>query len=1074
MAFDLNDPDLVAYWPFDEGGGTVVNDLSQNNYDGTFVGGTSWTGGIYGSALQFNGNDAYVETDQSILDNLDGFTLAGWVSANNVDVYSSLFGQNDLAEFGFIGGYQVGTWLLGNNWQLIAADYTFDYPSWHHLALAGDATRIVIYIDGEEAASDEGGLVSGISGYTFKVGAGVFNSSGDPFLGEIDDVKVFSRRLNQDEIQSLMPGSKGYPYALRPLPEDGDLHNDTWINLNWRAGDFAVSHDVYLGDSFEDVNNDTGNTFIANQAETFYVAGFPGFAYPDGLIPGTTYYWRVDEVNDAEPNSPWKGDIWSFTIPPREAYNPIPADDTAFIDMQTDLNWSGGLGAKLHTIYFGYNFDDVNNATAGEPHGTTTYDPGTLESNKTYYWRVDETDPPTIHKGDVWSFTTTIDGLGTLVVERWDNIEGDNLAVLKSHSKYPNNPDVIDVLTEFSSDLDLDSYGGRIYGWLYAPATGEYTFWLSADNQGELWLSTDDDPGNAVLIANESSWAGPNTWGTGEEQSNPIQLLSGNKYYIEAIWKEGTGGDQCQVAWKGPSIPAITIIPGSNLSPYEPVQASGPNPGNGSSDINQTSILNWKAGIQAASHEIYFGTNADAVKNANMASPEYKGSRKLGAESYDPGQLLWDTTYYWRIDEVNDANPDSPWAGNLWSFTTANFLIVDDMELYNDINEGEPGSNRIYLAWVDGFDNPAINGSVVGYATVPFTEQTIVHSGSQSMPFSYDNSVGKSEATLTLTYPRDWTENGVNTLEIWYIGDAANAAEPMYVVLNGTATVTNENPNAAQVTTWTEWTIDLQSFGVNLTNVNTITLGFGNRNNPVAGGAGMVFFDDIKVTSTSSLVSHWKFDEKTGSTAYDSWGSNDGIITDATWVNGLLGGALDFDGSRDYVNVGNDDSLEIDLTNTNVTISAWLYPKVLDNYEPVFVVDDYDGAYYGYMLMITPDGNVWLTYGDGTGTDSNNRRTKTGTTSLQTNIWYHVVGIIRGATDMSIFINGLNDGGRYSGNGGEVLYSSASASIGRVRFGTLDNEFNGSLDDVMVFNRALTEGEVRLLPVLLKRGIPLP
>jgi len=69
----------------------------------------------------------------------------------------------------------------------------------------------------------------------------------------------------------------------------------------------------------------------------------------------------------------------------------------------------------------------------------------------------------------------------------------------------------------------------------------------------------------------------------------------------------------------------------------------------------------------------------------------------------------------------------------------------------------------------------------------------------------------------------------------------------MYVVLNGTAAITNGNPNAAQATTWTEWTIDLQAFGVNLTNVNTITLGFGNRNNPVAGGAGMVYFDDIRL-----------------------------------------------------------------------------------------------------------------------------------------------------------------------------------------------------------------------------------
>ena len=115
------------------------------------------------------------------------------------------------------------------------------------------------------------------------------------------------------------------------------------------------------------------------------------------------------------------------------------------------------------------------------------------------------------------------------------------------------------------------------------------------------------------------------------------------------------------------------------------------------------------------------------------------------------------------------------------------------------------------------------------------------------MPFAYINGVGKSEATLTLTDMRNWTENGVDTLAIWYYGDAANAPEAMYVVLNGTSGVDNPNPNAAQAEGWTEWRISLQQFNVNLTNVNTITLGFGNRINPTAGGAGMMYFDDIRL-----------------------------------------------------------------------------------------------------------------------------------------------------------------------------------------------------------------------------------
>ena len=475
--------------------------------------------------------------------------------------------------------------------------------------------------------------------------------------------------------------------ATKPIPADGALHEDTWVNLSWSPGRLATSHDVYVGDNLDAVNEGAEGTFIGNQADTFIVVGFPGFSFPEGLVPGTTYYWRIDEVNDTEPNSPWKGDVWSFGIPPKTAYLPDPADGAESIDLNSDLNWTGGFGVKLHTVYFGDNFDDVNNAAGGLPLGTATYNPGTLDLAKSYYWRVDEFDGFETYKGNVWSFTT-----------------------------------------------------------------------------------------------------------------------------------EGAVGS--------------------------------PDPAKDAVDVTQTPILTWVPGVFADSHEVYFGSDAEAVKNADTSSPEYKGSGNLGSESYDAGNLEWNTTYYWRIDEINNANPDSPWKGNVWSFTTANFLIVDDMESYNDIDEGQPGSNRIYLAWVDGYDNPAVNGSVVGNDPPPIAEQNIVHGGLQSMPMAYDNAVGKSEATLTLTSNRDWTVNGISTLTIWFRGEAANAAENLYVALNGNAVVNHDNPNAAQATAWTQWNIDLTRFagqGVNLANVNSITVGLGNKNNPVAGGAGMMYFDDIRL-----------------------------------------------------------------------------------------------------------------------------------------------------------------------------------------------------------------------------------
>jgi hypothetical protein len=465
--------------------------------------------------------------------------------------------------------------------------------------------------------------------------------------------------------------------AGAPKPTNSSMISDTWANISWFPGPTAVSHDVYFGDNFEDVNAGAEIAFQGNQTTNFMVVGFPGFAFPEGLVPGTTYYWRIDAINVE--GTVYEGVVWNFSVPPKTAYFPVPADAADSVDPDVELSWTEGFGAKLHTVYFGDNFDEVDNATGGSAQGTLSYTPGTLKFAKTYYWRVDEFDVVETHKGNVWSFTT-----------------------------------------------------------------------------------------------------------------------------------EGAVG--------------------------------GPGPANGAVDVLQTPILTWAHGVNADTHQVYFGADA--------ASLELKGSGNLGSESFEPGLLEWNTTYYWRIDEANNANADSPWTGPLWSFTTANFLIVDDMESYNDLDEGDAGSNRIYLAWIDGFDNPATNGSVVGNFDPPFAEQSIVHSGNQSMPFAYDNAVGISEATLTLTSNRDWTVKGVDTLTIWYRGSASNAAETMYVVLNGSAAVDNANANAAQEGGWTQWNIDLQAFagqGVNLGSVNSITLGVGNRANPTAGGAGMLFFDDIRL-----------------------------------------------------------------------------------------------------------------------------------------------------------------------------------------------------------------------------------
>ena len=224
------------------------------------------------------------------------------------------------------------------------------------------------------------------------------------------------------------------------------------------------------------------------------------------------------------------------------------------------------------------------------------------------------------------------------------------------------------------------------------------------------------------------------------------------------------------------------------------------------------------------------------------------GVSALGSESYDPGKLAWDAAYYWRVDEVYPAETVK---GLVWSFTTADFLHVDDFESYNDIGPPDVGSNRIFDRWIDGFETTT-NGALVGNDLPPYAGQITVHSGSQAMPYLYDNNLKTSEATLTLVYPRDWTEEGVTKLSLWFRGASANSVERMYIALNDKAVVYHDDPAATQKTGWNQWVIDLQAFAdqdVNLTNVNTLTIGFGTRNPgpPGPGGAGQMHFDDLRL-----------------------------------------------------------------------------------------------------------------------------------------------------------------------------------------------------------------------------------
>lgn len=660
-----------------------------------------------------------------------------------------------------------------------------------------------------------------------------------PMAGDDQNKKVWIDRV----YFGTEPPVQSFGGATNPYPADGAIHEDTWVPLSWTPGDFAVSHDVYLGDNFEDVENGTGGTFRGNHPEPDFLAGFPGFIYPEGLVPGTTYYWRIDEVNELHPDSPWRGPVWSFMVPPRKAYFPNPADGIKFVEPDATLSWTPGFGAKLHHVYFGDNAADVEAGTGDTDKGSSVdphFDPGVLERERTYYWRIDEFDGAETHVGDVWSFTIAKEG-GGIKAEYFNNatLSGEP-ELVRQDPEIDFNWGSGDVPGEHSPDasINVDNFSARWSGELEIDLTDAYTFEITANNGFRFWLD-----GRLII----DYWDNPTT---STRASEPIELVGGTTSSIRMEYAEGVGTAIAQLFWQS-SIRDRQIVPRAALS--MPIKANSPSPAGGATGVPLEVVLTWGAGDNATSHDVYFGTDPEAVRNATQASPEYKATRALGDESYDPGTLAWGMTYYWRVDEISDTHPDSPWIGNVWSFTTVDYLIVEDFESYTD---DDAAGEAIWQHWIDGF-GVANNGAQVGYLLPPYAEQTIVQSGFQSMPLLYDNIAGvtNSEAALTLTSTRDWTEEGVSELSLWFQGDSDNAAEPMYVSVSNSGgasvVVAYEDSTAATIEDWTEWVIPLQTFtdqGINLRNVDQIAIGLGDKADPAApGGSGTMYIDDIRL-----------------------------------------------------------------------------------------------------------------------------------------------------------------------------------------------------------------------------------
>jgi len=755
------DAGLVGHWKFDEGAGATAYDSSGNGNDGT-IHGAEWDDGKYGEALHFNGADNYVEVPTSdSLEMDDKVTVSAWINWTDA-------GDSWLCVMA--NGQQNGPWenyglfvnrtsrfvyltlsLDGDHVTQRTPDNVVEPDEWVHVGATWDGSVARIYANGvmELEQVQTGQLVP--PGLPLRIGHR--NGSSHYYNGSIDDVQIYDRVLTEQELASVLQGDTvTFPLAYGPEPSNGGMIEATAQTLKWQPGDFTVSHNVYFGENLDNVNQATpeDEAFLGSPSEAL-------FSVQD-LSPGSTYYWRVDEVNEVHPDSPWKGDAWSFRVRPAIAWDPSPADGIPYVLLDPELAWENGMGALFHTIYFGESFDEVNGATTGGfMIADAAYVPGPLELDKTYYWRVDEFSMAgTTQKGEVWSFTTVPvvapsdepnlvgwwsfdEGMGTTAVD-WSGHSNHGVIAGNAQWVAGYHASALDMTGAASVDIPAESWStidtqATLVLWLYGNPAGvpnNFTFGAfqsptvgqsrvfsahipwdgrvyfdSGGSTSEMYDRIDQAAQPAEYRGQWRHWAFVKNAETGVQEI----YLDGELWHSAAamtrimtgvtaftLGNQPGGGSPYSGMMDDVRLydRALTADEIQQIMRGNPLLAWSPEPSRGATvDIRDATALRWSAGDTAVSHDVYFGTDGNPVAAAGQDAPEFQGNQP-GTSFSLPGLVEFGGgDYYWRIDEVEAGGTVQ--TGYVWKFTVPDYLIVEDFESYsNEVGE------RVFEKWIDG------------------------------------------------------------------------------------------------------------------------------------------------------------------------------------------------------------------------------------------------------------------------------------------------------------------------------------------------------------------------------------
>ena len=745
--------------------------------------------------------------------------------------------------------------------------------------------------------------------------------------------------------------------------------------------------------------------------------------------------------------------IQSYLSTLTAADNPSPAGQAVDVPRDVILEWTPGVYAAAHDVYFGTSSDDVDTADRANPldvlasqgQTDTTFDPeGLLEFGQTYYWRVDEVNAApdnSIFKGEVLSFQAEPFSYP---------ITGITATASSSHS-----PDMQPEKTVDGSGLDGDDLHSTESTHMWLSGTGDMAPWIQYEfdkvyKLDELWVWNSNQPIESFL-----GLGAKDVTISYSEDGDIWTLLEDNTLFNQATSSDDYAHNTT-VALGGIMAKHVKIdinagfgmLPQYGLSEvrflFIPTYAREPQPADEGTSAGADVLLGWRAGREAASHEVYLGTDPNALALAGTTTDS----------SFATGALDYATTYYWSVTEVNEAEAVSSYAGDLWSFTTPQYGVVDGFESYDD------DCNRIFFAWVDGFghnggegiegcnvapSNGNGTGSIVGNDVSPFAEQTIVNSGGQSLPLSYD---GMSETTLSLG-GQDWTASSVQTLSLAFRGAVGNTGQ-LYIKINNTKVTYDLNATDIAVSAWQVWNIDLTALS-GLQNVTSLTVGV------EGGGIGMLYIDDIRLypqagelltpTDPGNAAGLWSLDEGSGTVAADSSGNgNDGAIVDALWDTGKLGSALSFIESA-YV-----ETAYPGITGTaSRTCCAWIK------------TGDANRTILSWGKNTT--GKKWRVRLDATGglRVEVNGGYHYGNAYLADDEWHHVAVVLEddgsvNVLDTLLYVDGLRETTRASQSTDIDTDPTGVVQIGKSPYH--NSGFIGLIDDVRIYDSALSAAEI--------------